>query len=207
MISCGPLEKKRHGRRSVDVSKACGEEALRPDHASAGQDQRSRDGASRRGARERLDRYERKGRVKVSSRCEASLAQHQGGPLCDPAADQAFSALAVAPDGDRVVEVDATSNSPPSHGPSPRRWRVPLGTPGPTPRGRKAEAARAGPRWPAPMSKVQFVDQTIRDAQQSWGNTMRTDDIVPIAETMDKVGYFNIATVVPAFTVEVRTPG
>ena len=41
------------------------------------------------------------------------------------------------------------------------------------------------------MDKVQFVDQTIRDAQQSlWGNMMRTEHIVPIAETMDKVGYF-----------------
>ncbi len=57
------------------------------------------------------------------------------------------------------------------------------------------------------MSKVQFVDQTIRDAQQSlWGNTMRTEHIVPIAETMGKVGYFNIATVgSQAFTVQVRT--
>lgn len=46
------------------------------------------------------------------------------------------------------------------------------------------------------MDKVQFVDQTIRDAQQSlWGNMMRTDHIAPIAEMMDKVGYFEIATV------------
>ncbi len=56
------------------------------------------------------------------------------------------------------------------------------------------------------MDKVQFVDQTIRDAQQSlWGLMMRTDHIVPIAEMMDKVGYLAVATVgSQAFTVEVR---
>ena len=57
--------------------------------------------------------------------------------------------------------------------------------------------------------KIQFVDQTIRDAQQSlWGNMMRTDMITPIAETMDKVGYRNIATVgSQAFKVAVRNLG
>ena len=44
--------------------------------------------------------------------------------------------------------------------------------------------------------KLYFVDQTIRDAQQSlWGFTMRTDMITPIAETMDRVGYKAIGTV------------
>ncbi|HLA81528.1 MAG TPA: pyruvate carboxylase subunit B [Thermoleophilia bacterium] len=59
------------------------------------------------------------------------------------------------------------------------------------------------------MDKVQFVDQTVRDAQQSlWGNMMRTDHILPIAEKMDKVGYLAIATVgSQAFTVQVRTHG
>ena len=54
--------------------------------------------------------------------------------------------------------------------------------------------------------KIYFVDQTLRDAQQSlWGYTMRTDHMVPIAETMDKVGYLSIATVgSQAFTVQVR---
>jgi len=38
--------------------------------------------------------------------------------------------------------------------------------------------------------KIEFVDQTLRDAQQSlWGFTMRTDHMAPIAEMMDKVGY------------------
>src|SRR5208283_4063859 len=56
------------------------------------------------------------------------------------------------------------------------------------------------------MNKIEFVDQTIRDAQQSlWGFTMRTDHMTPIAETMDKVGYRAIATVgSQAFTVQVR---
>ena len=56
------------------------------------------------------------------------------------------------------------------------------------------------------MNKIEFVDQTIRDAQQSlWGFTMRTDHMAPIAETMDKVGYQTIATVgSQAFTVQVR---
>ncbi|MBN2031758.1 MAG: pyruvate carboxylase subunit B [Deltaproteobacteria bacterium] len=54
--------------------------------------------------------------------------------------------------------------------------------------------------------KIYFVDQTLRDAQQSlWGYTMRTDHMVPIAETMDRVGYLSIATVgSQAFTVQVR---
>jgi pyruvate/oxaloacetate carboxyltransferase len=56
------------------------------------------------------------------------------------------------------------------------------------------------------MTKIEFVDQTIRDAQQSlWGLMMRTDHIVPIAATMDKVGYRAIATVgSQAFTIQVR---
>jgi pyruvate/oxaloacetate carboxyltransferase len=56
------------------------------------------------------------------------------------------------------------------------------------------------------LNKINFVDQTLRDAQQSlWGFTMRTDHITPIAETMDKVGYRAITTVgSQAFTVQVR---
>jgi len=56
------------------------------------------------------------------------------------------------------------------------------------------------------MSKIDFVDQTIRDAQQSlWGLMMRTDHILPIAEMMNRVGYRAVATVgSQAFTVEVR---
>jgi pyruvate/oxaloacetate carboxyltransferase len=56
------------------------------------------------------------------------------------------------------------------------------------------------------MDKIDFVDQTIRDAQQSlWGFTMRTEHMTPIAEMMDKVGYRNIATVgSQAFTIQVR---
>ncbi|MEW6667994.1 MAG: pyruvate carboxylase subunit B [Thermodesulfobacteriota bacterium] len=55
-------------------------------------------------------------------------------------------------------------------------------------------------------NRIYFVDQTLRDAQQSlWGFTMRTDHMIPIAETMDKVGYLSIATVgSQAFTVQVR---
>ncbi len=44
--------------------------------------------------------------------------------------------------------------------------------------------------------ELYFVDQTIRDAQQSlWGFMMRTDMIAPIAEIMDRVGYKAIGTV------------
>jgi pyruvate/oxaloacetate carboxyltransferase len=55
-------------------------------------------------------------------------------------------------------------------------------------------------------NKIYFVDQTLRDAQQSlWGYMMRTDHMVPIAEKMDEVGYLSIATVgSQAFTVQVR---
>jgi pyruvate/oxaloacetate carboxyltransferase len=54
--------------------------------------------------------------------------------------------------------------------------------------------------------KIYFVDQTLRDAQQSlWGYMMRTDHMIPIAEKMDEVGYLSIATVgSQAFTVQVR---
>jgi oxaloacetate decarboxylase alpha subunit len=56
------------------------------------------------------------------------------------------------------------------------------------------------------MNKIDFVDQTIRDAQQSaWGYTMRTGMMTPVAEIMDQVGYRAIATVgSQAFTVQVR---
>jgi pyruvate/oxaloacetate carboxyltransferase len=56
------------------------------------------------------------------------------------------------------------------------------------------------------MTEISFVDQTLRDSQQSlWGYMMRTDHMTPIAETMDRVGYRAIATVgSQAFTVQVR---
>jgi pyruvate/oxaloacetate carboxyltransferase len=56
------------------------------------------------------------------------------------------------------------------------------------------------------VNKIDFVDQTIRDAQQSlWGLMMRTDHITPIAEMMGKVGYRAVATVgSQAFTLQVR---
>jgi pyruvate/oxaloacetate carboxyltransferase len=56
------------------------------------------------------------------------------------------------------------------------------------------------------MTEISFVDQTLRDSQQSlWGYMMRTDHMTPIAEVMDKVGYRAIATVgSQAFTVQVR---
>jgi pyruvate/oxaloacetate carboxyltransferase len=55
-------------------------------------------------------------------------------------------------------------------------------------------------------NKIEFVDQTLRDAQQSlWAFLMRTDVITPIAEMMDRVGYRAIATVgSQAFTIQVR---
>jgi len=44
------------------------------------------------------------------------------------------------------------------------------------------------------IDEIQFVDQTIRDAQQSlWGNMMTTDMILPVASVMDQVGYKAIA--------------
>jgi pyruvate/oxaloacetate carboxyltransferase/biotin carboxyl carrier protein len=56
------------------------------------------------------------------------------------------------------------------------------------------------------MTEISFVDQTLRDSQQSlWGYMMSTDHMTPIAETMDRVGYRAIATVgSQAFTVQVR---
>ncbi len=46
------------------------------------------------------------------------------------------------------------------------------------------------------MEKLQFIDQTLRDAQQSlWGFRMSTDQLAPILPVMDQVGYKAIATV------------
>ncbi|RJX26775.1 MAG: pyruvate carboxylase [Dethiobacter sp.] len=46
------------------------------------------------------------------------------------------------------------------------------------------------------MDKIEFVDQSIRDAQQSlWGFRMPTDMITPIAPVMDQVGYKAIGVV------------
>jgi oxaloacetate decarboxylase alpha subunit len=40
------------------------------------------------------------------------------------------------------------------------------------------------------MNEIEFVDQTMRDAQQSlWGFRMSTEAIEPIASVMDQVGY------------------
>ena len=54
--------------------------------------------------------------------------------------------------------------------------------------------------------ELYFVDQTIRDGQQSlWGFTMRTDMMTPVAEIMDQVGYRAIGTVGGnGFIVQVR---
>lgn len=56
------------------------------------------------------------------------------------------------------------------------------------------------------MNKIELVDQTIRDAQQSlWGLMMRTDHITPVAEIIGRVGYRAVATVgSQAFTIQVR---
>lgn len=46
------------------------------------------------------------------------------------------------------------------------------------------------------MNKLYFVDQTLRDAQQSlWGFRMSTEMLAPIIPELDKVGYKAIATV------------
>ena len=43
------------------------------------------------------------------------------------------------------------------------------------------------------MAKVRFTETALRDAHQSLLATrMRTEDMVPIAEEMDKVGYFSV---------------
>lgn len=54
--------------------------------------------------------------------------------------------------------------------------------------------------------KLTFVDQTLRDAQQSlWGFTMRTDHIIPIAKMIDQVGFKAVGTVGGnGFTVQAR---
>ena len=46
------------------------------------------------------------------------------------------------------------------------------------------------------MKKLDFVDQTLRDAQQSlWGFRMSTEMLAPILPVIDQVGYKAIATV------------
>ncbi len=57
------------------------------------------------------------------------------------------------------------------------------------------------------MTKIEFVDQTFRDAQQSlWGFAMRTDHMTPIGEVMDQVGFKAVGTVGGnGINVQVRT--
>jgi pyruvate/oxaloacetate carboxyltransferase len=59
------------------------------------------------------------------------------------------------------------------------------------------------------MKKIRFIDQTIRDAQQSlWAYLMRTDMIEPIASVMDNIGFDHIATNgSQGFVVQVRHLG
>ena len=56
------------------------------------------------------------------------------------------------------------------------------------------------------MRKIKFVDQTIRDAQQSlWAYMMTNEMLLPIAEEMDNVGYEEISTIgSQGITVQVR---
>jgi pyruvate/oxaloacetate carboxyltransferase len=56
------------------------------------------------------------------------------------------------------------------------------------------------------QKKITFVDQTLRDAQQSlWAFTMRTEHITPIAKVMDQVGFTTVGTVGGhGITVQVR---
>ena len=56
------------------------------------------------------------------------------------------------------------------------------------------------------MRKIKFVDQTIRDAQQSlWAYLMTNEMLLPIAPVMDEVGYEEIATIGSmGITVQVR---
>ena len=56
------------------------------------------------------------------------------------------------------------------------------------------------------MKEIKFVDQTIRDAQQSlWAYLMSSDMIMPIAPVMDEIGYHEIATVGSmGYVVQVR---
>ncbi|MDQ1492033.1 MAG: oxaloacetate decarboxylase (Na+ extruding) subunit alpha, partial [Actinomycetota bacterium] len=40
------------------------------------------------------------------------------------------------------------------------------------------------------MSTVEFIDQTLRDGQQSWwGMRMRLGHALPIAPDIDRIGY------------------
>jgi len=56
------------------------------------------------------------------------------------------------------------------------------------------------------MRKIKFVDQTIRDAQQSlWAYLMTNEMLLPIAEEMDNVGYEEISTIGSmGITIQVR---
>ncbi|MFA5881997.1 MAG: pyruvate carboxylase subunit B, partial [Eubacteriales bacterium] len=41
--------------------------------------------------------------------------------------------------------------------------------------------------------RVEITDTTLRDAHQSlWATRMRTEDMLPIAEKLDEVGYHSI---------------
>ena len=135
-----------------------------------------------------------------SSRCEASpRSASKAGPLCDPAADRAFSAALRShlDPAIEIIEVDADINSPTFARPSPGVGAMPSG--------RRSQAGEPGrpEEVGRNMRKVRVRrSDHPRCPAEPLGPTMRTDHIVPIAETMDKVGYRRVAMVgSQAFTV------
>ena len=56
------------------------------------------------------------------------------------------------------------------------------------------------------MARVEFVDQSLRDGQQSlWGFRMRAGHVLPIAEAIDSAGYHVVdLTGSSPFEVQVR---
>ena len=56
------------------------------------------------------------------------------------------------------------------------------------------------------MSAIEFVDQTLRDGQQSlWGMRMRAGHALPVAAAIDRVGYSVVdVTGSSQFEVQVR---
>lgn len=60
---------------------------------------------------------------------------------------------------------------------------------------------------------LKLTELVLRDAHQSLLATrMRLDDMLPIAEQLDNVGYWSMeswggATLIPVFVIWVKTPG
>ena len=65
-----------------------------------------------------------------------------------------------------------------------------------TPAGWSRPSCPPGPRTSKPMAHISFLDETMRDGQQSlWGMRMQAGMALPVAPTIDRTGYSTVSFV------------